>query len=104
MRSNIARLPVVVVVRVFHQVVPECDVVFDVLVIRVWEWTHIEEETVPIRSAVHETCRPLSRRFWSGLTKRREEVERVWQKESAVMMKVVSNQPVSNRGLGRSSL
>src|SRR5215471_8517679 len=86
----------------FHHLVPVGNASVKVLFVTVRQRAHLEEEFVPVRRCV---VKPLAgangSRLGSRAAKTREEVESVRKKERAVVMKVISDEPVGDGGLRR---
>src|SRR5678816_3078097 len=95
-RDSVASLPVGVVVRVFHQVVPEPDFALQIVAIRVRQRAEVEKESITVGSPMCEPWWKIRGRLGTILAERCEEVERVRQKQRAVVMKVIADEPVGD--------
>ena len=98
------RLPPVVVVRVIHHFRPELDAVPEELRFDVLDRPEPQEEVVCVLVRPLELCASSPRRFRSRAAERGIEREGVQQEESAVVMEVVPDEPVRDRGLRRDRL
>jgi hypothetical protein len=95
-------LPEFVVRAVLHHRVPEFDFALVVLRVRVLERAHFEEELVAVRRAVVEGYAvSLLDRPGPFDAEGVQEVEGVRQEQAAVVVEVVADEPVVDRGLRR---
>src|ERR1041385_2230136 len=85
-----------------HHLGPERDVIFEVFLVGVRKWTHVEIEAVAVVWN-RDGCILSRRSGWLGSrnAESSEESEPMWQVESSVVVEVVANEPIGNRRLRR---
>src|SRR5262245_30039843 len=99
MRKRVARLPVVVIVRVLHQLVPDRYLAFEILLVCIRQRSEVEKKAITVGRRMIESRHVLSRRFRPRAPEAGKKVECVREKERAVVMEIVADKPVGDRRL-----
>jgi len=100
-RADVPRLPEGVVGLVRHQVVPELHLALEVALVHPRERTERQVEPVAVERLIVEPRPGLRRRLGPRPAEAGVEAERVGQVERAVVMPVVTDEPVGDRRLRR---
>jgi hypothetical protein len=101
MGARVAGLPEFIVVGVAHQVFPEGDGVAEILVVDVLDRAHLQEEVVVILRGIVVAAGPFARGFRPRLAEAGVEGKGIHEEKGAAVVKVVADEPVGDRRLGR---
>lgn len=96
--QEVSILPKLIVVGVSFHVVPEADLIVEVLFVDIAEGTEVEVELIAVAGGKLEAGSGSGSGFWSGAAKPGEEVEAHIEDESPVAMEVVEK-PIGDGGL-----
>src|SRR2546423_5123587 len=87
-----------------HHHVSVSHFVLEKLLVHIVKWADVQEPFVDVRLVPTDSGWIELRRLWMRPAEAVEKVERIDQKESAVVVEVVADEPVRDRRLRRSSL
>ena len=96
-----AAFPEFIIGTVVHHLVPEGDLALQILLVGIGQRPHLQEKIVSVRGAVIEARRPFGGQLRTRHPEGGEKSEGQGKVKGAVMVKIVTDEPFADRGLGR---